>query len=109
MVEQLEKLDLYGQVVISKCGRDKGKYYVIIGFDDSDQVLVCDGRLKKVEKPKKKNMKHLKFTESGIAEVREDLCGGKKLVDAHVRRAIQEWRASQGVWQGRDGLEDVQR
>ena len=97
MVEQLEKLDLYGQVVISKCGRDKGKHYVIIGFDVNDQVLVCDGRLKKVEKPKKKNIKHLLFTGSGIAEVKEGLCGGKKLVDAHVRKAIQEWRTSQGV------------
>lgn len=45
-----------GDVVLSKAGRDKGSYLVIIGFKDNDKVFLVDGKLRKVENPKlKKN------------------------------------------------------
>ncbi len=47
-----------GDVVISKAGHDKGLSYVIINID-KDFVYLADGRLKKIEKPKKKNVKHI--------------------------------------------------
>lgn len=50
-----------GRVVISKAGRDKGNLFVIISVKD-DKVYIADGKLHKIENPKKKNCKHLQFT-----------------------------------------------
>ena len=47
-----------GDVVISVAGHDVGSIYVVVG-EDSDRVLLSDGRLKKLEDPKKKNPAHL--------------------------------------------------
>lgn len=50
-----------GQVVKSVAGHDKGELLVIAGFEKT-QVLVCDGKHRKLEKPKCKNPKHLEET-----------------------------------------------
>ncbi|NMA06645.1 MAG: RNA-binding protein, partial [Ruminococcaceae bacterium] len=50
-----------GRAVISKKGRDKGRVFIVTGYSD-DYVLIADGKLRKVEKPKKKNKKHLQLT-----------------------------------------------
>ena len=51
-----------GQVVRSAAGHDKGDLLVIAGFEKT-QVLVCDGKHRKLEKPKCKNPKHLQAAE----------------------------------------------
>ena len=51
-----------GQVVKSTAGHDKGDLMVIAGFEKT-QVLVCDGKHRKLEKPKCKNPKHLEATD----------------------------------------------
>ena len=51
-----------GQVVKSKAGRDKGEYMIVYQVLDKDYVLLVDGFYRKVEKPKKKKIKHLQLT-----------------------------------------------
>ena len=46
----------------STAGHDKGELLVIAGFEN-EKVLVCDGKHRKLEKPKCKNLKHLEETE----------------------------------------------
>ena len=41
-------------------GHDKGGIFAIIGFADDHHVMIADGRLRKIEKPKKKKFKHVK-------------------------------------------------
>lgn len=56
-----------GSVVISKAGRDKG--YFLVVFDITDEgVLVCDGKERPVERPKKKNPLHLTTTRYVLTE-----------------------------------------
>lgn len=44
-----------GQLVFSKAGRDKGKKFIITAVDkDSGYVYIVDGKLRRVENPKKK-------------------------------------------------------
>ena len=50
-----------GSVVRSKSGRDKGLYFMVTGFSDSC-VLICDGKERPLEKPKKKNPRHIQCT-----------------------------------------------
>jgi ribosomal protein L14E/L6E/L27E len=52
-----------GQVVKSVAGHDKGDLLVIAGFEKT-KVLVCDGKHRRLEKPKCKNPKHLQATET---------------------------------------------
>ena len=48
-----------GQLVTSRAGRDSGRKYVVIGFDESGYVLVADGMIRKINRPRRKNVKHL--------------------------------------------------
>ena len=52
---------MVGRVVISKAGRDKNKVAVIVK-ETENYLLVCDGKERPVERPKRKNPKHLKIT-----------------------------------------------
>ena len=49
-----------GEVVQSKQGRDKGKFYVVTEVV-KDGVMVADGLTRKLANPKKKNVKHLRL------------------------------------------------
>lgn len=53
-----------GLLAYSKCGRDKKRLFCVIGRLDEDFVLIADGRLRRIEKPKKKRLKHLSFTDA---------------------------------------------
>lgn len=48
-----------GQIVRSKAGHDMFKHFVIIEVVDNDFVLISDGKTRKLDKPKKKKIKHL--------------------------------------------------
>lgn len=50
-----------GYVVRSLCGRDRKRVFLIVGIspEGSGRVLVADGKLHTLEKPKKKNLAHL--------------------------------------------------
>ena len=52
---------MVGKVVISNAGRDKNKMMVIVK-ETENYLLVCDGKERPVERPKRKNPKHLKIT-----------------------------------------------
>ena len=52
---------MVGRVVISSAGRDKSKVMVIVK-ETENYLLVCDGKERPVERPKRKNPKHLKLT-----------------------------------------------
>ncbi len=52
---------MVGRIVISNAGRDKTKAMVIVKTTEN-YLLVCDGKERRLERPKRKNPKHLKLT-----------------------------------------------
>ena len=54
-----EKHLTVGSVAMSAAGRDSGRAFVVLGEADNDYVLIADGKLRKLEKPKKKKRRHL--------------------------------------------------
>ena len=50
-----------GTVVKSLNGRDKNKYFCVID-KQGDYVLYCNGCARKLEKPKRKKVKHIQVT-----------------------------------------------
>lgn len=52
-----------GTVVRSVSGHDSGSFYVVVSAADGF-ALIADGKLRTLEKPKKKNLKHLAGTKT---------------------------------------------
>lgn len=48
-----------GRLVISKQGRDAKRPFIILEVADADYVLIADGDLRKISRPKRKKVKHL--------------------------------------------------
>ncbi len=86
-----------GQVVLSKAGRDKGRVFLISEVVDPTFVKVVDGDLRKLEKPKLKQMKHLAIYNMVISDFSKAFSEGR-LKDSDVRKFLEPYgnRASDG-------------
>ena len=77
-----------GDIVESVSGRDKDRYFIIMSFENN-LAGICDGKLRKVEKIKKKNPKHIKLLGEGTKEFKDLLeCGGE-ITNARVKQEIK--------------------
>ncbi|MGB9779954.1 RNA-binding protein [Caldanaerobacter sp.] len=88
----MDDLEL-GQIVRSKAGRDKGRVFVVVGKVDEQHVLIADGDLRKIEKPKKKKYKHLQKYNEIINEVREKLKKGETLTNEEIRKLLEPYKS----------------
>lgn len=70
-----------GTVVISRAGHDCGRAMLVVR-NDGGFLFVADGKERKLEKPKKKNKKHVRATSRVI-----ELAG---LTDRSLRRTLRE-------------------
>ncbi len=75
-----------GQLIKSLAGRDKGKHYLVIGFEGR-YVLLSDGQVRSVERPKRKNLKHLQPYRCVAPEIQAEV-QNKTLRDTTVRNAL---------------------
>ena len=50
-----------GMMVRSMSGHDKNSFYIIVGHV-GNRLLIADGKTRKIEKPKQKNIHHLQKT-----------------------------------------------
>jgi ribosomal protein L14E/L6E/L27E len=50
-----------GMIVKSQLGHDSDRFYVVLSIDNG-KAFICDGKLRKLDKPKAKNIKHLSTT-----------------------------------------------
>lgn len=77
-----------GKLALSKAGHDKKHLYVIVREED-EYVFLADGDLKPVEKPKKKNKKHIQIIKVLPEPVREILKDTAAIGNLEVKRAIR--------------------
>ncbi len=65
-------------VVVSKAGHDAGKLFVVVGTREG-RLLLCDGKNRRLERPKCKSSKHVRTVRSGASapagdrEIRETI------------------------------------
>lgn len=85
----MDEHNLLGKVVHSKSGRDKGKYFIIISIIDAEYVYISDGDLRKIEKPKKKKLKHLGFTNLMADEIREAILSDGRISNSKIRKFLK--------------------
>ena len=82
--------ELIGRLVYSQSGRDAGKAFVVIRTDEKGFLFLADGDIRKVEKPKSKNPKHIKVTHYTLEEVREKLLKGEQPENHFLRTNIKQ-------------------
>lgn len=77
-----------GRVVVSTQGHDAGRWYAVISVLDERHMLLADGDTRKLAKPKKKQVKHLKALPLSI---QLEGCGesGGPIADSDIRKALK--------------------
>ncbi len=71
-----------GAVVKSSAGRDKGKLLAVMQSENGS-VLVCDGKERPIDRPKRKNIRHVECMNVSLTEA--DLTSNRSL-----RKALRQ-------------------
>lgn len=77
-----------GQIVVSRAGRDAGKRFVVVKVVDDSFVEISDGDLRKIEKPKRKKVRHLKCTDEMAENLAEKLKNSGRITNAEIRKVL---------------------
>jgi ribosomal protein L14E/L6E/L27E len=87
----VNKVDVIpGQLVLSKAGRDKGKKFIVTTVDkENGYVYIVDGKLRRVDNPKKKKLKHLEVIGITSSKLSEKLNEGRPLQNSEIVKEIK--------------------
>ncbi len=87
----MKRQEVLGRFVTSKAGHDKAGIYVIIEAE-GDFVYLCDGRLKTLQKPKKKRLKHIQMTGTTVEQdLLNRLIEKNAVRDEEIKYAIKKY------------------
>jgi len=84
-----------GSVVYSAAGRDKYRFYAVVGAE-GEVVLIADGKARKLEKPKRKNVLHLRPTKTVLSAV-------ALKTDKQLRLALLPFNGGESVHSQQEG------
>lgn len=71
-----------GQIVESLAGHDKKQIYIVKHCED-EFVYLVDGKIRKLDRPKKKKKKHVRFLSDSSVEI------GKATLDSEIRKSLK--------------------
>lgn len=85
----MDSLFSFGDLALSIAGRDKGTVYLVIDVDK--QFIYCiDGKIRKIDKPKKKKSKHLeKVLTASLDNIAERIRKGGCVSNVKLHKAIK--------------------
>lgn len=88
---------MIGMLAYSRAGHDKQALYMIVG-EDSGYVYLADGKLKPIEHPKKKNIKHIQPIKQGYDKsIREKLLSDQPVRNEEIKRIIKIFQTQGGI------------
>ena len=82
------------KLAVSRSGHDKDSLYVIIK-EEANLVYLADGKLKPIEKPKKKNRKHIQIIKNLPKEITE-VFTQENFRNEEIKRAIKLYQKQTG-------------
>ena len=82
---------MIGMLASSKAGHDQKTVYVIIDEDD-ENVYLADGRSRTVDRPKKKNRKHIQ-----IIKKKQMIRPADGYKDLEIKRVIKQYQEEANV------------
>lgn len=78
-----------GSIVISTMGRDKGMYFIVVAVEEN-YVYLVDGSVRKVDKPKKKKIKHIELTNYYNENIATRVKKKHKITNQDIKKALKE-------------------
>ncbi|MFM9332332.1 hypothetical protein [Paenibacillus mesotrionivorans] len=91
---EIAKVPQLGQIVKILRGRDSGDFAVIVGLVDQRSVLIADGRTRKFDHPKKKNLLHLELQNETSDIVVNSLMETGRVTNGKLRHALAKYLPS---------------
>lgn len=82
---------LLGHFAKSKAGHDKEEIFIIIKEEENFAYLT-DGKIRMLDNPKKKKLKHLEIANCFSEDVREKLDNALKITNSDIREAIEKYK-----------------
>lgn len=82
----------FGNFAFSKAGHDKDELYVIL-YDDIEYVYLVDGKIRTLEKPKRKNKKHVQLIHVIEDSLQKKINEEKKITNEDIKRAIKCYKS----------------
>ena len=82
------------KLAVSRSGHDKDYLYVIIK-EEANLVYLADGKLKPIDKPKKKNRKHIQIIKNLPKEITE-VFSQQNFRNEEIKRAIKLYQKQTG-------------
>ncbi len=79
---------MVGMFATAKAGHDKDKLYVIMR-EDEEYVYLVDGRIRTMDKPKKKNKKHIQIITKKSPALEQNQWN-----DLMIKRILKEYQKS---------------
>lgn len=83
-------------IVQSMAGRDRGKLFYVMKTEGV-YVLIANGKDRKVERPKRKKLKHVRRVTRPETRVAEKIARGDKVLNSELRRDLAEFRQEPSV------------
>lgn len=93
----MTNIDYVGKLAYSTSGRDKDKLFIILGIINGEYVYISDGELRKVEKPKKKKLKHLNIINNTAEDIKAIILAGGMVSNSTVRKYLQLMNSKEEV------------
>lgn len=75
-------------VVLSLAGRDQGSLFIVLDTEDGF-VWLADGKARKVEKPKRKKLRHLRHVCSSDGAVAEKIRNGQPVTNKELKQTLK--------------------
>lgn len=80
-----------GDVVRSLAGHDKDSLFCVMSTE-GDVLLLANGKERKLNSPKRKNMKHVQRAGTSDHPVFRRICSGEAVGDNELRKALAAFR-----------------
>ena len=74
-------------IVKSTAGRDKGELFFVLATE-GDFLLLADGKLRPVERPKRKRRKHVVLRRADGGELYRRIRSNESITNSELRKAI---------------------
>ena len=74
-------------IIVSLAGRDKEKLFYVMKTD-GQFVFLADGKSRRVENPKRKKLKHIRFVARTDSKVAEKIRSGDTVLNSELRKDL---------------------
>ena len=81
-------------IVRAMAGHDKGRTFVVVG-KEGNMLLLADGKRRKIEKPKRKKVIHVRFEKKTCCVLSERIMDRQDLSNSEIRKILAVYNRDQ--------------